>query len=446
MNQLCKVCGEPAAGYHFGAFTCEGCKSFFGRTYNNLAALGECKNNGQCVINKKNRTSCKSCRLKKCLMVGMSKSGSRYGRRSNWFKIHCLIQDQAEMRNLAEQGVMGSNGQFSHPFAHENTKDLVSQYKQDSFRDTTSTSTTSSQHNNHHNHNHVSSNGASPSGSSEGSGGRAAVSSPYSALFETAKANGFASRYATSSPPFHESLHHHHHRSSKEPNNNHHHPFAFHPAALPLSPVSPLSPLSVNAASRFFFHPVAAAGQLFGKGLNGVVPKLYNGDLNAYAAYQSRFLPIPAINPVIKSSTNSKHNDDDHHPSSQQSPMGEVYADVPEQERPIDLSLKRGLGDDASSGRHSKSPKHLKSDHDSGFSPSSNEELNNNASPLDLTSKRIASSKSVAASASVSEPPTGDDNDDDDNDEDIDDDVDVEDEPVESDDDETDEERGRDKK
>lgn len=26
MNQQCKVCGEPAAGYHFGAFTCEGCK------------------------------------------------------------------------------------------------------------------------------------------------------------------------------------------------------------------------------------------------------------------------------------------------------------------------------------------------------------------------------------------------------------------------------------
>lgn len=26
MNQLCKVCDEPAAGFHFGAFTCEGCK------------------------------------------------------------------------------------------------------------------------------------------------------------------------------------------------------------------------------------------------------------------------------------------------------------------------------------------------------------------------------------------------------------------------------------
>jgi len=97
MNQLCKVCGEPAAGFHFGAFTCEGCKSFFGRTYNNLSSLNECKNNGRCIINKKNRTSCKACRLRKCLMVGMSKSGSRYGRRSNWFKIHCLMQEQAHV-------------------------------------------------------------------------------------------------------------------------------------------------------------------------------------------------------------------------------------------------------------------------------------------------------------------------------------------------------------
>ncbi|CAO1427669.1 unnamed protein product [Diamesa hyperborea] len=99
MNQQCKVCGEPAAGFHFGAFTCEGCKSFFGRTYNNLSSISECKNNGECVINKKNRTSCKACRLRKCLLVGMSKSGSRYGRRSNWFKIHCLLQEQQQHKS-----------------------------------------------------------------------------------------------------------------------------------------------------------------------------------------------------------------------------------------------------------------------------------------------------------------------------------------------------------
>ncbi|XP_044317547.1 knirps-related protein [Drosophila rhopaloa] len=118
MNQTCKVCGEPAAGFHFGAFTCEGCKSFFGRSYNNLSSISDCKNNGECIINKKNRTACKACRLKKCLMVGMSKSGSRYGRRSNWFKIHCLLQEQQQQavaamaahHNSQQAGGGGSGG------------------------------------------------------------------------------------------------------------------------------------------------------------------------------------------------------------------------------------------------------------------------------------------------------------------------------------------------
>lgn len=73
-------------------------QSFFGRTYNNLSSISECKNNGECIINKKNRTACKACRLRKCLLVGMSKSGSRYGRRSNWFKIHCLLQEQQQQQ------------------------------------------------------------------------------------------------------------------------------------------------------------------------------------------------------------------------------------------------------------------------------------------------------------------------------------------------------------
>ena len=100
-NQLCRVCEEPAAGFHFGAFTCEGCKSFFGRTSNNQAVISECKNNYRCVVDKKNRTACKACRLRKCLMVGMSKSGSRYGRRSNWFKIHCLMQQTMKGNGLS---------------------------------------------------------------------------------------------------------------------------------------------------------------------------------------------------------------------------------------------------------------------------------------------------------------------------------------------------------
>ena len=112
-NQLCRVCDEPAAGFHFGAFTCEGCKSFFGRTSNNQSVIQECKNNYRCIINKKNRTACKACRLRKCLMVGMSKSGSRYGRRSNWFKIHCLMQQAAAHRQHGGGG--GHNLAFDIP-------------------------------------------------------------------------------------------------------------------------------------------------------------------------------------------------------------------------------------------------------------------------------------------------------------------------------------------
>lgn len=70
-------------------------QSFFGRTCSNPNGVSECKNEGNCVIDKKSRTSCKACRLQKCLDVGMSKASSRYGRRSNWFKIsHALGQNR----------------------------------------------------------------------------------------------------------------------------------------------------------------------------------------------------------------------------------------------------------------------------------------------------------------------------------------------------------------
>lgn len=84
-------------------------QSFFGRTYNNVSSISECKNNGECIINKKNRTACKACRLRKCLMVGMSKSGSRYGRRSNWFKIHCLLQEQQQKSLATVNGTGNTN-------------------------------------------------------------------------------------------------------------------------------------------------------------------------------------------------------------------------------------------------------------------------------------------------------------------------------------------------
>lgn len=49
--------------------------------------VGECKlGAGGCEYDPATRNWCKVCRLRKCRLVGMSKSSSRHGRRSNWFK------------------------------------------------------------------------------------------------------------------------------------------------------------------------------------------------------------------------------------------------------------------------------------------------------------------------------------------------------------------------
>lgn len=48
-------------------------------------------------------------------MVGMSKSGSRYGRRSNWFKIHCLLQEQQQQAAAAAAAAAVGNRKTPPP-------------------------------------------------------------------------------------------------------------------------------------------------------------------------------------------------------------------------------------------------------------------------------------------------------------------------------------------
>ena len=237
----------------------------------------------------------------------------------------------------------GLNGQLSQSF-NEN-KNLVSQYKAE--RDTNSCS---SAHN-------LPSHGASPN-SSESS--TRTLSSPYSSLFEAAKASGFTHRYNPSSPSISEK------QTNKLINGNHCYPGP----SLPLSPVSPLSPL--NPASRFFFQ---SAASLFGNS----APKLLNTELGYLSTYSSRFLPLQSLNPVLKQSIIKEQSTKNSY---------EFYAnEVPEQDCPIDLSLKTSSSSIRLSSCEKEdlpSSKQIIRDHDSGFSPSSNEE-NNNTSPLDLT-------------------------------------------------------------
>ncbi|XP_041122867.1 estrogen receptor beta-like [Polyodon spathula] len=78
----CTVCNDFASGYHYGVWSCEGCKAFFKRSiqgHNDYI----CPATHQCTIDKNRRKSCQACRLRKCYEVGMMKCGTRR-ERSNY--------------------------------------------------------------------------------------------------------------------------------------------------------------------------------------------------------------------------------------------------------------------------------------------------------------------------------------------------------------------------
>uniref|UniRef100_A0A8C5QP38 Estrogen receptor n=1 Tax=Leptobrachium leishanense TaxID=445787 RepID=A0A8C5QP38_9ANUR len=79
-TRYCAVCSDYASGYHYGVWSCEGCKAFFKRSiqgHNDYM----CPATNQCTIDKNRRKSCQACRLRKCYEVGMMKGGIRKDRR-----------------------------------------------------------------------------------------------------------------------------------------------------------------------------------------------------------------------------------------------------------------------------------------------------------------------------------------------------------------------------
>uniref|UniRef100_A0A915EAW5 Nuclear hormone receptor HR96 n=1 Tax=Ditylenchus dipsaci TaxID=166011 RepID=A0A915EAW5_9BILA len=71
-NAQCKVCGDKSAGYNFGVLTCESCKAFYRRNCQREKQM-KCPFMSICEINKMSRRFCQSCRLQKCIKVGMRK-------------------------------------------------------------------------------------------------------------------------------------------------------------------------------------------------------------------------------------------------------------------------------------------------------------------------------------------------------------------------------------
>lgn len=72
----CKVCQDHSSGKHYGIFACDGCAGFFKRSIRrNRQYACKAKTEGTCMVDKTHRNQCRSCRLAKCIDVGMNKDG-----------------------------------------------------------------------------------------------------------------------------------------------------------------------------------------------------------------------------------------------------------------------------------------------------------------------------------------------------------------------------------
>uniref|UniRef100_A0A914YXC7 Nuclear receptor n=1 Tax=Panagrolaimus superbus TaxID=310955 RepID=A0A914YXC7_9BILA len=78
-NVECAVCGDKGDGQHFGADACRACAAFFRRTVAGKMKY-VCRFENNCAINKTLRCMCRSCRLTKCLEVGMNPSAVQASR------------------------------------------------------------------------------------------------------------------------------------------------------------------------------------------------------------------------------------------------------------------------------------------------------------------------------------------------------------------------------
>merc|ERR1719158_2129764 len=71
-KHMCVICGDRASGKHYGVYSCEGCKGFFKRTVRKELTYA-CREDKQCLIDKRQRNRCRYCRYHKCLSMGMKR-------------------------------------------------------------------------------------------------------------------------------------------------------------------------------------------------------------------------------------------------------------------------------------------------------------------------------------------------------------------------------------
>ncbi|XP_052065231.1 nuclear receptor subfamily 1 group D member 1-like [Mytilus californianus] len=104
----CRVCGQKASGFHYGANTCEACKGFFRRSIVKIIKKKEtykCSKDKNCPIGPGRRAMCAFCRYKKCLDIGMSQEAIKTGR----YTYEKKFRDTKEVIQLRNKDLTNNN-------------------------------------------------------------------------------------------------------------------------------------------------------------------------------------------------------------------------------------------------------------------------------------------------------------------------------------------------
>ncbi|XP_024152998.1 retinoic acid receptor RXR-beta-A isoform X6 [Oryzias melastigma] len=97
-KRLCSICGDRSSGKHYGVYSCEGCKGFFKRTVRKDLTY-TCRDNKDCIVDKRQRNRCQYCRYQKCLAMGMKREVAKMNDRS--------VQEERQ-RNKEREGEVES--------------------------------------------------------------------------------------------------------------------------------------------------------------------------------------------------------------------------------------------------------------------------------------------------------------------------------------------------
>uniref|UniRef100_A0A667YA01 Retinoid x receptor, beta b n=1 Tax=Myripristis murdjan TaxID=586833 RepID=A0A667YA01_9TELE len=98
-KRLCAICGDRSSGKHYGVYSCEGCKGFFKRTVRKDLSY-TCRDNKECLVDKRQRNRCQYCRYQKCLAMGMKREAVQEERQRNRERegeLECSIAVNEEM-------------------------------------------------------------------------------------------------------------------------------------------------------------------------------------------------------------------------------------------------------------------------------------------------------------------------------------------------------------